>query len=124
MSAINGLGSTAADIGTNYLQLLITQLQNQNPLEPMKTQEMTSQLAQIAQVEKLESLESTFQETLLATQVQQATGMIGSEVEFIPPQGTMATFGRVDGVIVDHGDVLLRVGGERIALDEVLSIYQ
>lgn len=35
-----------------FLELLTTQLENQNPLDPMKTKEMTQQLVQFSQVEQ------------------------------------------------------------------------
>ena len=37
---------------TTFLQLLTTQLQNQNPLEPLDTNQFTQQLVQFAQVEQ------------------------------------------------------------------------
>jgi flagellar basal-body rod modification protein FlgD len=56
-----------ADNFTAFLQLLTTQLQNQNPLEPLDTNQFTQQLVQFAQVEQ--QLRSNEQlETLVAIQ--------------------------------------------------------
>ena len=63
-----------------FLNLLVTQLQYQNPLEPMQDQEFVSQLAQFSQLEQLENMSST-----LAT---------NSEVNYLMSQSianTMAT---------------------------------
>src|SRR5215470_11171663 len=44
--------STIAGNFTTFLQLLTTQLKNQNPLEPLDTNQFTQQLVQFAQVEQ------------------------------------------------------------------------
>ena len=100
MSGITGIGQSAEDIGVNYLNLLVAELRNQNPLEPMSSADMTSQLAQIAQVERLESLDGTFQKALLAVQMNEATGMIAKNVTFMEKEQGMLVFGEVEGVEV------------------------
>jgi len=74
---------TLADNFTSFLQLLTTQLQNQNPLDPLDTNQFTQQLVQFAQVEQ--QLKSNTQlETLVslqkATQSTQALGYVGQIV--------------------------------------------
>ncbi len=122
MSAITGIGQSAEDMGVNYLNLLVAELRNQNPLEPMDSSEMTSQLAQIAQVERLESLDGTFQKALLAVQMNEATGMIAKNVTFMEKEQGMLVFGEVEGVEVSDGQVLLRIGKYQIGLDEIVSV--
>jgi flagellar basal-body rod modification protein FlgD len=68
---------------TTFLQLLTTQLKNQNPLDPLDTNQFTQQLVQFAQVEQ--QLKSNTQlETLVslqkATQASQALGYVGQTV--------------------------------------------
>ncbi|MCD6175181.1 MAG: flagellar hook capping protein, partial [Planctomycetes bacterium] len=41
----------AVDQKLDYLKLLVTELQNQNPLEPMEQKDMAAQLAQFSQLE-------------------------------------------------------------------------
>ena len=75
--------ASASKIQMDYMRLLVTQLQNQNPLEPMDNQEMASQLAQFSQLEQLESMNSSFAEVLDTTQRNYATSLIGKEVSFL-----------------------------------------
>jgi flagellar basal-body rod modification protein FlgD len=75
--------STLASNFTTFLQLLTTQLKNQNPLDPLDTNQFTQQLVQFAQVEQ--QLKSNTQlETLVslqkATQATQALGYVGQTV--------------------------------------------
>src|SRR6202142_697285 len=52
-SVANALGNTEiASNFTTFLQLLTTQLQNQDPLSPMDTNQFTQQLVQFAGVEQ------------------------------------------------------------------------
>ena len=69
-----------------FLKLLVTQLKNQDPLNPMDNAQVTSQMAQISTVNGIEQLNATLQS--LATsynlgQSLQATAMIGHGV-FVP----------------------------------------
>jgi len=76
--------STGADFNM-FLRLLTTQMQNQDPLDPIKSSEYTSQLAQYSQIEQTVLQGTTLKEILdrLGTQdLAQASGMIGREVVF------------------------------------------
>jgi flagellar basal-body rod modification protein FlgD len=68
-----------------FLKLLTTQMQNQDPLDPMDTSQYTQQLVQYSQVEQ--SMQQTgvlrdILSRLTATDLAQASGFIGREVEF------------------------------------------
>ena len=102
--------------------LLVTQLRNQSPLEPMSSSDMTSQLAQLSQREHIESMDATFQKALFAAQVNQAAGIIDKEVTFLPEDGNEAVSGRVGGVTMIDGKVMVTVGNQGIDLDRILSI--
>ncbi|GAI50373.1 unnamed protein product [marine sediment metagenome] len=56
--------SSASNIQMDYMKLLITQLQNQNPLEPLDNNEMASQLAQFSQLQQLETMNNSFSQSL------------------------------------------------------------
>jgi flagellar basal-body rod modification protein FlgD len=66
-----------------FLKLLVTQMQNQDPLNPMDNAQVTSQIAQINTVNGIEKLNSAFagfSASVLSTQALQATGLIGHGV--------------------------------------------
>jgi flagellar basal-body rod modification protein FlgD len=66
-----------------FLKLLVTQLNNQDPLNPMENAQLTSQLAQMSTVSGIEKMNATLQ-TLLgqssAGQLLQASAMVGRAV--------------------------------------------
>ncbi|SFM91737.1 flagellar basal-body rod modification protein FlgD [Izhakiella capsodis] len=52
-------GNSAADLQSQFLTLLVTQLKNQDPTNPMDNSQMTSQLAQINTLSGIEKLNTT-----------------------------------------------------------------
>ena len=73
----------SAELRDSFMTLLITQLQNQDPLNPMENAEMTSQLAQINTVSGIEELNDTLNgitQQMDANQALQASGLIGKGV--------------------------------------------
>jgi flagellar basal-body rod modification protein FlgD len=76
-------GTSAADLQSTFLQLLVAQLQNQDPTNPMDSSQMTSQLAQINTVSGISQLNTTLtslSSQLSAGQTGQASLLIGSSV--------------------------------------------
>jgi len=73
---------SASEIQMDYMQLLIAQLQNQNPLEPLDNNEMASQLAQFSQLAQLESMNTSFADVLIAANRTYANSLLGKNVTF------------------------------------------
>ena len=69
-------GSTAAS-EDQFLKLLVTQLQNQNPLDPLDNAEFTSQLAQFSMLEELEGMSASLEENLVYSQSLNNTMLLG-----------------------------------------------
>jgi flagellar basal-body rod modification protein FlgD len=77
-SAANAVGSQSA-----FLQLLVTQMQNQDPLNPMDNSQITSQLAQISTVDGITSLNTSMQALISSNNTNQtiaAASMLGTTV--------------------------------------------
>lgn len=93
-SSITGQNATSAAASSNssvsnadseqrFLKLLVTQLNNQDPLNPMQNAELTSQLAQMSTVSGIEKLNTTLSGLVNQTgsnQVLQAASLIGYNV--------------------------------------------
>lgn len=75
--------SASEAVQNRFLTLLVTQLKNQDPLNPLDNAAVTTQISQINTVTGIERLNATL-ETLLGTytdgQAMQAAGLIGKEV--------------------------------------------
>jgi flagellar basal-body rod modification protein FlgD len=123
--AVSAITQSANDIQMDYMKLLVTQLQNQNPLEPMDNNQMATQLAQFSQLGQIESLNSKFSDVLATSQRSYASSLVGKEISFavIDEAGdTQLASGAVGGVITQGDDIKLQVGDYTIGLSDVLAV--
>lgn len=117
-----------------FLQLMITQLQNQDPLDPMDNSEFLSQQAMFSQVTTMQEMNDSlnkYGEALLnmnssmlsSTTLSQAMNIVGKEVTAIDPENKDATIsGVVETVKVTDEGVLFTVGGKEININDVKTI--
>ena len=73
----------ASNLQDQFLKLLITQMQNQDPLNPLDNSQVTSQLAQISTVTGIDKLNATItgmNTSMVAAQSLQASALIGKGV--------------------------------------------
>lgn len=92
-------GSNAADLQSSFLTLLVAQLKNQDPTNPMENNELTSQLAQISTVSGIEKLNTTLGSIsgqIDNSQSLQASNLIGHGV-MIPGTTVLAGTGSEEG---------------------------
>lgn len=114
--------TSAAAIQENFMTLLLTQLRHQNPLEPMKNEELSMQLATMSQLQEVENLNSKFDAMLLAQQVAEANSMLGKHVEYFPEGDDRRIGGTVNGVEIKGDQVMVKIDSNEIPLSEVVSV--
>jgi flagellar basal-body rod modification protein FlgD len=123
---VAGITNTASNIQMDYMKLLVTQLRNQNPLEPLDNKDMAAQLAQFSQLQQMETLNNSFGRMLDSVQRSYASSLIGKEVSFqgVGQTGAVETVtGRVEEVTLEKdGGIVLTVGHQKVNLADVLSI--
>jgi flagellar basal-body rod modification protein FlgD len=105
-----------------FLKLLVTQLQNQDPLDPMDNQEYLAQLAQFSSLEQLTNISQVLDTVSGNSTFSGALNMTGKWIEYTDSDGNTQT-GQVDGVSLGNGNVTLMVGDTLVDLDHVLSVY-
>jgi flagellar basal-body rod modification protein FlgD len=86
----NELGQAA------FLELMITQMNNQNPLSPQDNSEFVAQLAQFSSVEGLERLNKTFN-SFMSNNALQASSLVGRSVTVESDKSTLTKGGIVSG---------------------------
>lgn len=125
MSSISAT-STASNLQMDFMKLLITQLQNQNPLEPLDNNEMASQLAQFSQLQELESINSNFAKVLTTAERNYANSLIGKEISYKLENQTGS--GDVTSGIVEEvynnidGQIILVVGNHPLGVEDIISV--
>lgn len=97
-----------------FLNLMVTQMQYQDPLDPQDNSEYLAQMAQFTTLEIMENLG-------FSSEMSQANSMIGKIITCTANDGTELT-GPVDGTKVIKGEVFLCVGDQDIELGKVKSV--
>ena len=120
-STSSTFAATAAKTEDQFLQLLMTQLTNQDPLKPMDTTEMMQQVISMDSVEQLRGVKSAV-EDLQKTQNLSASTLIGKTVQ-VSANGLYAV-GKVDSVRMRSGAVNLVVDGNEYPLNSLVSVQE
>lgn len=118
-TASSATKSTSKD---QFLKLFLTQLQNQNPLEPMQDRDFLMQLAQFTQVENAEEMTHTLQKLQTLVTSTQATALLGKQVTALPTGEAAPVEGKVNAVRFTADGVWLLVGGKEVSVDSVLQV--
>jgi flagellar basal-body rod modification protein FlgD len=81
--AAGATASATSELSDRFLKLLVTQLRNQDPMNPMENAELTTQLAQMSTVEGVNKLNSTLDglvSQFRSNQVMQGAALVGRQV--------------------------------------------
>jgi flagellar basal-body rod modification protein FlgD len=106
-SSTSGVNSLGLDF-QSLLQIILTQLQYQDPLKPLDNFEFVSQLAQFTGLEQTQQLNSQISNLLLIQSATQATGLLGKIVNVQKSGGSPYT-GTVSGISFSSGTPSLTV---------------
>ena len=121
-SASSGSGNSIADMTSqDFLKLLITELSNQDPFEPMKNKEILEQLSAIRSLESNMTMTENFQSLVNNQQLVSATALIGRAVMGTDANGELIV-GLVDSVSLDASGLVLNIGDRRMAIGNVMQI--
>jgi flagellar basal-body rod modification protein FlgD len=106
----------------DFINLLITQLQNQDPLQPMKNNELLQQVSQIGTLQSQTALQTSLESMVLQNQISSASGMIGRAVAGLDDRGAQLV-GIVTSVRVENKKVVLELdNGRSLDLGRVTDV--
>ncbi|MCE1115787.1 MULTISPECIES: flagellar hook assembly protein FlgD [Pseudomonas] len=97
-------GQAGSALGKDaFLQLLVTQMKNQNPLDPQENGEFVAQLAQFSSLEGIQTLNSSVNGILTgigSSQALQATSLVGRSVIVQSDKAVVDTASSFNGQVV------------------------
>ncbi len=119
-SSLSSTSSTSNDTMDKeaFLQLLVAQMQYQDPLEPTSNTEYISQYAQFTQVEQMQNM-------VQSMDFQRASGLVGEEVyvKVTDSSGnTSYVQGKVDYVVYENGEAYVAIDESLYSLDDVDTV--
>lgn len=120
-SSTNSTSSNTVDYNT-FLQLLIAEMKNQDPTNPMDTSQYMSQFAQLSSVEQAMQTNTKLDSLLSSQSLSQADGLIGKNVSFTDSTGATFT-GKVASISINsNGSVATLDDGTKVAVGPGLTI--
>ena len=116
-TATSSSGTTSASLASNFetfLTLLTTQLRNQNPLDPMDTNQFTQQLVQFAGVEQQLKTNDTLTALLASNQTSQA----GTALNLVGK--TISAYG--DTALLDDGKASWAINSPKDGVTAAITV--
>lgn len=104
-----------------FLDLMITELQNQDPMNPADNTQLLTQLGQIREIASNDKLTSTLDAMLMGENMASAAGMIGKYVNGMTEFGDDVA-GIVDRATFENGDVRVHVGDQEVLMKNIREV--
>ena len=119
-SSLSSTGKSGGNLGKDaFLQLLVTQMKYQDPLNPQDNSEYIAQLATFSQLEEMQNMSNTLQ-------VSQASSLTGETVimktkSTVTGELTYVT-GKVDYVVIENSKAYLCINGNNYSIDDLDTV--
>jgi flagellar basal-body rod modification protein FlgD len=99
----------------DFLQLLVTQMSSQDPLDPQSDTAFAAQLAQFSALQQSQNMSQNMAAL-------QANSLMGETVTVAPSDGSALITGTVSSVAIQSGTPVLMVNGQPYNLNQVTTI--
>jgi flagellar basal-body rod modification protein FlgD len=121
--------ATASSTGTNsldesdFMVMLVAQLKNQNPMEPMDDKALMGQVTQLNSLHELQAISAQLKTLAAASQTSYAASLIGKQVKTFKT-GEEPVEGQVTAMEIIDGDVILTIGDKTALLSTVTEVKE
>ena len=111
----------------DFLKLLVTQLQYQDPMNPMENKDFIAQTAQFSALEQMQNINQNFNFFMRMQAVSNASSLIGREVTYlVPPAKEGDEPKQLSGIVTEitfaDGTTYMKVNGEKVPLETLLTV--
>jgi flagellar basal-body rod modification protein FlgD len=115
--------STAQELSPNeFLKLLVSQLQNQDPLNPTDQSQFVGELAQMQSVSELQQMNTTLTASSSQGSTSSALAMLGRTVTWTDTRTGSTGTGIVSAVLLTSSGVTLKVGETDVPIGNVTQV--
>jgi flagellar basal-body rod modification protein FlgD len=104
-----------------FLQLLVAQLQYQDPSKPVDTSSFMNETATLTQVQSMEQTAQVNLDMLTAQRAQTASGLVGHTVSYLGADGNLVT-GYVSAATISTAKPTLRIGTADVDLSQIQQV--
>lgn len=132
-SAVSAIGSSTSNTTStlpskmnlqamDFINMMVTQLQNQDPLQPTDSSQLLAQMSQIGQLQASTQLQQTLTTIMTQSQLTTAGSLIGKSVSGMDSQGNKLS-GVVNSVSVTSNGITLNLDtNQQMLLSQVNQI--
>ena len=121
-SSSNSVTNGLDNININqFLQMMIAELQNQDPMNPESNTQIMQELGQMQQISASNNLNTTLSSVALGQAIGNATSLIGKTIDGIDDSGNPAS-GVVQKVSIVNNTPKLYVGAQTVSLNNVADV--
>jgi flagellar basal-body rod modification protein FlgD len=121
-SQSNSLANSLGNVDVSqFLQMMITELQNQDPLNPMDNSQIMQELGAMQQISSTNQLTTTLNGMSLGQSLSSATSLIGKTIDGLDDSGNQAS-GVVQKVSVVNNTPKLYVGTQIVSLNNIQDV--
>ncbi len=106
---------------SDFIRMMVAELENQDPMNPMSNTEMLAQISQMRSITSNEKLSATVEALAMGQSLATASSMIGKTITGVDTLGQTVT-GVVDKVVIEDGSAKLYVGSSVIRTQNVTAI--
>ena len=106
---------------TDFMKMLVAELQDQDPTQPVSNTEILQEVSQIDSVESNQQLSTTLSSVLSGQNLATASNLLQKSVAATTSSGASIS-GTVTGVEVTNGNPQLYINGQLIDLSSVTAI--
>ena len=106
---------------TDFIKMMVAELENQDPMNPMSHTEMLQQISQIRSITSNDRLTTSIESLTLGQALSTASSLIGKTITGVDTLNEETT-GKVDKVTIENGEARLYVGHSIIGVGNVTSI--
>jgi flagellar basal-body rod modification protein FlgD len=106
----------------DFLKLLVTQLKNQDPMNPVEDRDFMAQMAQFSSVEQLSNLSKSMERMSIASQATQSVALIGRTITWKRDDGTIGEGVAQSVAFGTDGKITIAVGEDQVAPSGIESV--
>jgi len=107
---------------SDFLKLLVTQLQFQDPLKPMENKEFIAQMAQFSALEVSTKMNTNIESLVSSSKANESYNFLGKRVHYMDHSTSEVKSGVVDSITNDNNNVILHIGNDKITAKEITKV--
>jgi len=107
----------------DFLNLLMAELQNQDPLSPMDNKDMILQLAQFSAIEGTQNLNDNMENYIDTANLATASSLIGKQIVYQDAGSGLEMIGQVNKINVVGTSLTMNVDGVDVQMYQIKSVY-